>query len=116
MWFSGCSAVGSALRSGRRGRQFESGHPDQKKGQVVDLSMTWSFFFSTSLAHPICPVFEEGSTVIPLFQKQIIPLARNHSVNHFCNAVLLTYIIHRDYYSHEYPRIGHECLKNIVCE
>ena len=25
---SGCSAVGSALRSGRRGRQFESGHPD----------------------------------------------------------------------------------------
>ena len=27
---SGCSAVGSALRSGRRGRQFESGHPDKK--------------------------------------------------------------------------------------
>ena len=25
---SGCSAVGSVLRSGRRGRQFESGHPD----------------------------------------------------------------------------------------
>ena len=28
---SGCSAVGSALRSGRRGRAFESPHPDQKK-------------------------------------------------------------------------------------
>ena len=28
---SGCSAVGSALRSGRRGRQFESGHPDKKR-------------------------------------------------------------------------------------
>jgi hypothetical protein len=28
---SGCSAVGSALRSGRRGRQFESGHPDTRK-------------------------------------------------------------------------------------
>ena len=26
---SGCSAVGSALRSGRRSRQFESGHPDR---------------------------------------------------------------------------------------
>ena len=26
---SGCSAVGSALRSGRRGRAFESPHPDQ---------------------------------------------------------------------------------------
>ena len=25
---SGCSAVGSALRSGRRGRAFESPHPD----------------------------------------------------------------------------------------
>ena len=28
---SGCSAVGSALRSGRRGRQFESGHPDKRR-------------------------------------------------------------------------------------
>ena len=27
---SGCSAVGSALRSGRRGRKFESCHPDIK--------------------------------------------------------------------------------------
>ena len=26
---SGCSAVGSALRSGRRGRPFESDHPDK---------------------------------------------------------------------------------------
>ena len=26
---SGCSAVGSALRSGRRGRKFESCHPDK---------------------------------------------------------------------------------------
>ena len=25
---TGCSAVGSALRSGRRGRAFESPHPD----------------------------------------------------------------------------------------
>ena len=28
---SGCSAVGSALRSGRRGRAFESPHPDLKQ-------------------------------------------------------------------------------------
>ena len=28
---AGCSAVGSALRSGRRGRVFESRHPDRKK-------------------------------------------------------------------------------------
>ena len=30
---SGCSAVGSALRSGRRGRAFESPHPDLKEQQ-----------------------------------------------------------------------------------
>ena len=29
---SGFSAVGSALRSGRRGRPFKSGNPDHKKG------------------------------------------------------------------------------------
>ena len=28
---SGCSAVGSALRSGRRGRPFESDHPDNRE-------------------------------------------------------------------------------------
>ncbi len=32
---SGCSAVGSALRSGRRGRAFESPHPDNQKLQIV---------------------------------------------------------------------------------
>ena len=32
---SGCSAVGSALRSGRRGRQFDSGHPDRKREEAV---------------------------------------------------------------------------------
>ncbi len=30
---AGCSAVGSALRSGRRGRWFESSHPDTVKGK-----------------------------------------------------------------------------------
>ena len=28
---TGCSAVGSVLRSGRRGRKFESSHPDKRK-------------------------------------------------------------------------------------
>ena len=28
---AGCGAVGSVLRSGRRGRKFESSHPDQKR-------------------------------------------------------------------------------------
>ena len=36
---TGCSAVGSALRSGRRGRRFESCHPDKKlQGKQVVLS------------------------------------------------------------------------------
>ena len=29
---TGCGAVGSALRSGRRGRKFESSHPDFSVG------------------------------------------------------------------------------------
>ena len=33
MIVSECSAVGSALRSGRRGRAFESPHSDSKKAQ-----------------------------------------------------------------------------------
>ncbi len=32
---SGFSAVGSALRSGRRGRPFKSGNPDHKKGNSI---------------------------------------------------------------------------------
>ncbi len=35
---SGCSAVGSALRSGRRGRAFESPHPDQIKSKGLIFS------------------------------------------------------------------------------
>jgi hypothetical protein len=31
---SGCGAVGSVLRSGRRGRKFESSHPDHKKVHI----------------------------------------------------------------------------------
>ena len=37
---SGCSAVGSALRSGRRGRAFESPHPDFHE-KVADYSATY---------------------------------------------------------------------------
>ena len=33
VFLSGCSAVGSALRSGRRGRSFESSHPDHLKAR-----------------------------------------------------------------------------------
>ncbi len=35
---TGCSAVGSALRSGRRGRAFESPHPDKTrdKGLIIN--------------------------------------------------------------------------------
>ena len=35
---SECSAVGSALRSGRRGRAFESPHSDKIKGNFLEYS------------------------------------------------------------------------------
>ena len=35
---SECSAVGSALRSGRRGRAFESPHSDKAKGNFLEYS------------------------------------------------------------------------------
>ena len=35
---SECSAVGSALRSGRRGRAFESPHSDKVKGSFLEYS------------------------------------------------------------------------------
>ena len=40
---TGCSAVGSALRSGRRGRAFESPHPDQKPRKELDFSLLRGF-------------------------------------------------------------------------
>ena len=39
-----CSAVGSALRSGRRGRAFESPHADAvKKSNAADVSAAFLF-------------------------------------------------------------------------
>ena len=47
---SGCSAVGSALRSGRRCRQFESGHPDIKGARKNIISpCAFSFKYSPTL-------------------------------------------------------------------
>ena len=39
-----CSAVGSALRSGRRGRAFESPHSDRKR-QAVKIACRFSFSY-----------------------------------------------------------------------
>ncbi len=50
---SGCSAVGSALRSGRRGRAFESPHPDNKK-TTSEHSHLPSFFCSPTLLTVPC--------------------------------------------------------------
>jgi hypothetical protein len=40
---TGCGAVGSALRSGRRGRKFESSHPDQLIQDAIVIN--YSGFF-----------------------------------------------------------------------
>ena len=41
---AGCSTVGSALRSGRRGRKFESSHPDRIIIAIVFLDNCNYFF------------------------------------------------------------------------
>ena len=49
---SGCSAVGIALRSGRRGRAFESPHPDsyiQKEKKLDEYPPASSLCFFLSL-------------------------------------------------------------------
>ena len=40
---TGCSAVGSALRSGRRGRAFESPHPDSTSAGKVKPRLRFSY-------------------------------------------------------------------------
>ena len=45
---AGCSTVGSALRSGRRGRKFESSHPDnQRPGILLNMG---AIFISQTMA------------------------------------------------------------------
>ena len=41
-----CSAVGSALRSGRRGRAFESPHSDMQKGYLLKKQIPFFIFHS----------------------------------------------------------------------
>ena len=48
---SGCSAVGSALRSGRRGRAFESPHPDQEESPSHRCVMGFFCACRRSLQH-----------------------------------------------------------------
>lgn len=43
---SGCGAVGSALRSGRRGRRFESCHPDKNRESACFEQALSVFFLS----------------------------------------------------------------------
>ena len=42
---SGCGAVGSALRSGRRGRRFESCHPDKNRESAYSKQALSLFFY-----------------------------------------------------------------------
>ena len=53
---SGCSAVGSVQRSGRWGRQFESGHSDKTTQVVLEKTaeeFQRSFFVPLRLTHHI---------------------------------------------------------------
>ena len=45
---SGFSAVGSALRSGRRGRAFESPNPDTFRGEESEKAFPFLFYYGVS--------------------------------------------------------------------
>ena len=45
----GIAQLGSARRSGRRGRRFKSGYPDKRKVKLVQFSLT--FLFPDGLNH-----------------------------------------------------------------
>src|SRR5574344_1400401 len=55
---SGCSAVGSALRSGRRGRAFESPHPDLIGNSTLIRQCFIPFFFLSTTAKAHILVFQ----------------------------------------------------------
>ena len=46
---AGCGAVGSALRSGRRGRRFESCHPDKCGERGCSKTIEQPFFIANFL-------------------------------------------------------------------
>ncbi len=46
---AGYSAVGSALRSGRRGRQFESGYPDHDFSLVNHVALRYTIRYGNSV-------------------------------------------------------------------
>ena len=48
-----CSAVGSALRSGRRGRAFESPHSDKSDNRIFSV-VAFVFFIFVSACMLIC--------------------------------------------------------------
>ncbi len=69
---SGCSAVGSALRSGRRCRQFESGHPDIK-GARKNIISPCAFSFKYN---PTLKAIEED--IIKVQTSDLLSLHRAH--------------------------------------
>ena len=52
---SECSAVGSALRSGRRGRAFESPHSDRSEDWFTPVFVFCLFLLRSPLSHENCP-------------------------------------------------------------
>ena len=54
---SGCSAVGSALGSGPRGRAFESPHSDHVVVNDITFATTFLFLKISALAHFVTPPF-----------------------------------------------------------
>ena len=94
---SGCSAVGSALRSGRRGRAFESPHPDKRRNTEV---IVFRLFLFIRCCFPSCVLglvgFSSGdfyrfamrNSNNFLFYNVLVGLLYNCMVRHDCELAL----------------------------
>ena len=60
---SGCSAVGSVLEWGSRGRKFESSHSDQEKRLETYVLSLFCFIFGTFLAGLNFAILESVNTI-----------------------------------------------------
>lgn len=74
----GVAQPGSALRSGRRGRRFESGHPDKKTAWFEPRG----FFVFNLIRAPLGNLIHQRQNPFQIFRSEDVLLATKVAVDH----------------------------------